>query len=422
MRDVAESVKGIGVDKIQFVTVPTAGLPARRQPGRSGRPEAATLWAGHPRPTATSAPPARRPAPRDHDAADGHTRQDPGRGRQRLRHHRPGQAGGRGARVQGFPDPTSGNSDVAGQGRDRRVLRDGRRRRPAPSPRPSPAPPSRPTTEDLGGAGPGHPRRRRARRRRGAQPSRRRAAARADRLAPPRARRQIETRKADAGHLRLTRAHDRRVAQKSRDAATSAGSSSASRRALRSSPPAYPVREPSAPTTRWHGMRMLTGLRPTACPTRCGEPRAAELARDRAVGGRRAVGDRRRAGPRRAPRRRQPCVAVGTVKCRPLAARGTRRAAAGRLENRVAGRAGPRGRSCRPRRVPVAREVQSPDDSGSLPSATASRSPRSLVTVAWRRAQRVRSRSSCCSGSGRLPGPFTITELSGCDTHDERPA
>ena len=34
-----------------------------------------------------------------------------------------------------------------------------------------------------------------------------------------------------------------------------------------SSPPAYPVRLPSYPTTLWQGMRMEIGLRPTAPPT-----------------------------------------------------------------------------------------------------------------------------------------------------------
>lgn len=40
---------------------------------------------------------------------------------------------------------------------------------------------------------------------------------------------------------------------------------------LRSSPPAYPVRLPFAPTTRWHGTMMLMGLCPTAPPTACAD-------------------------------------------------------------------------------------------------------------------------------------------------------
>ena len=38
-----------------------------------------------------------------------------------------------------------------------------------------------------------------------------------------------------------------------------------------SSPPAYPVKLPSAPTTRWHGMMIEMGLRPTAPPTACAD-------------------------------------------------------------------------------------------------------------------------------------------------------
>lgn len=44
---------------------------------------------------------------------------------------------------------------------------------------------------------------------------------------------------------------------------------------FRSRPPAYPVREPSAPTTRWQGRTTRTGLRPRAVP------RARTAARDR---------------------------------------------------------------------------------------------------------------------------------------------
>jgi predicted ester cyclase len=38
---------------------------------------------------------------------------------------------------------------------------------------------------------------------------------------------------------------------------------------LRSSPPASPVRLPSAPTTRWHGTITDSGLRAFAAPTAC---------------------------------------------------------------------------------------------------------------------------------------------------------
>ena len=44
---------------------------------------------------------------------------------------------------------------------------------------------------------------------------------------------------------------------------------------LRSSPPAYPVRLPFVPTTRWHGTMMLMGLCPTAPPTACADMRPA---------------------------------------------------------------------------------------------------------------------------------------------------
>src|SRR5581483_10366246 len=43
--------------------------------------------------------------------------------------------------------------------------------------------------------------------------------------------------------------------------------SSASRRRFTSSPPAYPVREPSAPTMRWHGSTIGIGLRFITVPT-----------------------------------------------------------------------------------------------------------------------------------------------------------
>ena len=43
--------------------------------------------------------------------------------------------------------------------------------------------------------------------------------------------------------------------------------SSFSRAAFLSMPPAYPVRLPFAPTTRWHGMTREISLLPTAPPT-----------------------------------------------------------------------------------------------------------------------------------------------------------
>ena len=43
--------------------------------------------------------------------------------------------------------------------------------------------------------------------------------------------------------------------------------SSRSSHSLRSSPPAYPLSEPSAATTRWHGTIIEMGLRATAVPT-----------------------------------------------------------------------------------------------------------------------------------------------------------
>lgn len=43
--------------------------------------------------------------------------------------------------------------------------------------------------------------------------------------------------------------------------------SSANSRRFRSNPPAYPTRDPSAPTTRWQGIKMGMGLRLLAMPT-----------------------------------------------------------------------------------------------------------------------------------------------------------
>src|ERR1700730_13623993 len=63
----------------------------------------------------------------------------------------------------------------------------------------------------------------------------------------------------------------RRSHQNSLAAFTSLGSSKSSRNCLTLSPPAYPVSWPVRwklrPTTRWHATMMLSGLRPTACPT-----------------------------------------------------------------------------------------------------------------------------------------------------------
>src|SRR4051794_15147904 len=62
--------------------------------------------------------------------------------------------------------------------------------------------------------------------------------------------------------LPIRRSHQNNLA-----AFASLGSSNSSRNCLRSSPPAYPVSWPFFPTTRWHGTTMLSGLRPTDCPT-----------------------------------------------------------------------------------------------------------------------------------------------------------
>ncbi len=55
--------------------------------------------------------------------------------------------------------------------------------------------------------------------------------------------------------------------------------SSARRRALRSSPPAYPVSSPPLPTMRWQGTTIVKGLRPVAAPA----ARAAPFAPARAA-------------------------------------------------------------------------------------------------------------------------------------------
>lgn len=47
--------------------------------------------------------------------------------------------------------------------------------------------------------------------------------------------------------------------------------SSRSSHSLRSRPPAYPLSEPSAATTRWHGTMIEMGLRATAAPTARGD-------------------------------------------------------------------------------------------------------------------------------------------------------
>ena len=49
-------------------------------------------------------------------------------------------------------------------------------------------------------------------------------------------------------------------------AAAIAACSSASSARLRASPPAYPVSAPSAPTMRWQGTTIDSGLRPVAAP------------------------------------------------------------------------------------------------------------------------------------------------------------
>lgn len=53
--------------------------------------------------------------------------------------------------------------------------------------------------------------------------------------------------------------------------------SSRSSHSLRSSPPAYPLSEPSAATTRWHGTIIEMGLRATAAPTARGDTTGASF-------------------------------------------------------------------------------------------------------------------------------------------------
>jgi hypothetical protein len=57
------------------------------------------------------------------------------------------------------------------------------------------------------------------------------------------------------------------ASQRSLDWRDTGAFSNSSRNRLRSSPPAYPVRLPSLPTTRWHGMTILIGFLPLAKPT-----------------------------------------------------------------------------------------------------------------------------------------------------------
>ncbi|MFW5470872.1 LCP family protein [Knoellia sp. CPCC 206435] len=114
MRDVAESVKGIGVDKIQFVTVPTEPYPADANRVQWA-PAANTLWAairddrdlGTPRPTPSptdTAPLTVAPdrIPVEIVNASGTI----GLAKQAVT----------ALQVQGFPGPTSVNSDVPAKG------------------------------------------------------------------------------------------------------------------------------------------------------------------------------------------------------------------------------------------------------------------------------------------------------------------
>lgn len=55
--------------------------------------------------------------------------------------------------------------------------------------------------------------------------------------------------------------------------------SRSSKACFRSSPPAYPIREPSFPITRWQGMTTEMGFRPTAAPTARTACRLAESTR-----------------------------------------------------------------------------------------------------------------------------------------------
>ena len=68
--------------------------------------------------------------------------------------------------------------------------------------------------------------------------------------------------------------------------------SSESSSRLASTPPAYPVSEPSAPTTRWHGTTIEIGFRATACPTARAAPGRPIRLASSAVGHGGPAGDR----------------------------------------------------------------------------------------------------------------------------------
>jgi LCP family protein required for cell wall assembly len=116
MRDVAESVKGIGVDRIQFVTVPTE--PYEPDANRvQWAPEAATLWEAiradrdlsAPRPSPSASPSAATPltvTPDEIPVQVVNASGTIGLAKQAVSS----------LRVQGFPDPTSLNSDVPAKG------------------------------------------------------------------------------------------------------------------------------------------------------------------------------------------------------------------------------------------------------------------------------------------------------------------
>ena len=96
-------------------------------------------------------------------------------------------------------------------------------------------------------------------------------------------------------------------------------------RGFLSVPPAYPVRLPSAPSTRWQGIISEIGLRPTAPPHRA-RRHTAETRRDPAIGRRAAIrklaqqrpnGTSKRRSAKRCQRRRRPGVLAAEIAVQP---------------------------------------------------------------------------------------------------------
>ncbi len=140
MRDLAGSVKGIGLDRIQFVTVPNEPYAARPEPGAVEAVRRADLVGPARRPPGgRHAPEAQRHPVADRLAAHRLARRRQGHGAQRdrgVRARPAGRPGPRGAGLRAGLDRHRGHHHRAGR---RRVLRAARRGRPHAWRRRSPA-------------------------------------------------------------------------------------------------------------------------------------------------------------------------------------------------------------------------------------------------------------------------------------------